>query len=175
MTTATLQDAAAAARQRAEQAQSAATEAQAAADRATEQARQEADARLRRDARQTIDTFEATDARMREELAAAREAFNVSAITSNSLTEVRDHYLAWLARATDIYLLYHAFSNACGRLEVRTWKGVGLPTMSERLQPPPFSEALDAAITRATVNHTRDLEDAYHDRIHALERGEIDG
>ena len=167
-------DAAAVARARAEDAQRKAAAAQAVADAATEQAHQEATERLRRDARQTVDTFDATDARMREALSSAREAFNAAAVTADSLTGIRDLYVAWLARATDVYILYRALSNACGRLEIRTWKGRAIPSMSERLQPPPFSEALDTAITRAGVDHTRDLEEAYHDRIHALERGEVE-
>jgi len=175
MSTATLQDAAAAARARAEDAQRKAAAAQAAADAATEQAHHEATERLRRDAERCLATFDRDHAAGEERMVQARDAFYQQAATAESFTEMRGLYLAWSDGAADMYWLYRSLASACGRLARTTYQGRAIPSFSERAQPPPFSAALDAALGRVVQTRNAEIEDAAVQRILDLESGEIDG
>jgi multidrug efflux pump subunit AcrA (membrane-fusion protein) len=175
MSTATLQDAAAAARARAETAQRAAAEAQAAADLAVTKAREAADARLRADAEQTVKNFDRDLAASEQRVVQARDAFNQQAVAAESFTTLRDRYLAWTDAASGHFYLHWGLTNALGRLGVQLWRGRAIPAVSSHLEPPAFSVALDDALKRAVAQRNEDREDRFHARILGIESGEIDG
>jgi hypothetical protein len=172
-TTATLQaqHEAAEARRIAEEAQRKADEAQQVADAATEQARQEADARLQRDAEKTISTFDADLAAATTALHAARDAFYQQAVVLDSLTGVRDRYIAWQAAALDLWWIHRGLQGALGRLGRSTFRGVAIPSASLNDEPPTFSKALDDALARAVQQRNAEIEDRFHERILAIENG----
>lgn len=152
-----------------------AAERAAAAEQAAAKAREEADARLRRDAERCLATFDRDRAASEERMVQARDAFYQHAATAESFTELRGLYLAWSDGAADMYWLYRSLANACGRLGKSTYQGRAIPSFSERVQPPPFSAALDAALARVVQTRNAEIEDAAVQRILDLEGGEIDG
>ncbi len=108
-------------------------------------------------------------------MAQAREAFYQQAVTAESLVTLRDLYLAWSDAAVGHYLVYRRLAGALGRLGRSTYQGRAIPSASDHLQPPTFTEALNAAIARVISRRIADAEDAAVQRILDIESGEIDG
>ncbi len=164
-----------AARRRAEQAQQEADAAQQAADGATAKAKAEADARLCRDAERIVASWDADHAASEKRVAQARDVFYEQAVTAEAFADLRGAYLAWQSAASDHHLLYRGLANALGRLGQTLFRGTAIPAASSHLELPSFSSSLDTAIKRVIAGRSADLEDAFHERILAIENGEIDG
>ena len=143
------------------------------AERAQAESQAAIDARLKDHAQKVVDSFEADEADRRAAIEKARLAFNAAVVQSDSMTEIRDRYLAWTASVHSLYMLYRGLASACGRLGMSTYQDRAIPTLSERLLPATFTDALNAAIQREVNNRSADIEDAWHAEIRAMMNGEV--
>lgn len=149
-------------------AQARATEAAERARRAQERAQLEREARRRAWAESVAATYNddlpAAEAKLRE----AREAFNVTAVSAPA--DSLKAYLAWAEAAIQYQAVQEQFRSAASVLGLTVWNGVGISSTTIAL-PPPYSEALDAAIQRQVNNMSADDRDARQARIDDMWNG----
>jgi hypothetical protein len=138
------------------------------ARRAQERAQLEREARRRTWAESVTATYNddlpAAEAKLRE----AREAFNVTAVSSPA--DSLKAYFAWAEAAINYQAVQEQFRSAASVLGLTVWNGTAISS-TVIVMPSPYSEALDAAIQRHVENMSADARDARQARIDDMWNG----